>query len=240
MLPSAIGLLILLLTASNTTAAEPPKLIPPRDGKSEMLALFNGKTLEGWEGHEKLWSVKDGAIVGRYAAITEPNTFLLTKKSFSDFHLKVTAKVVKSNIHTAVSLWGQKADPVKAKDPFAYQAGYLVVFPEPYGLVDKFGRNFLKVNTAPWKKAGKPKDWNEIEILALGNRCRVAINGVLVVDWVEEAADRIMPGPIGLELHGGKETQEVRFKDITITTFPKDTSRFDGVKVGEPLKGAKK
>lgn len=222
------------------SASEPPKLIPPGNGKSETTALFDGQTLNGWEGHEKLWSVKDGTIIGKYAEITEANTFLLSKKTYSDFYLKLTGKLAKSNIHTAVAIWGKKADPVKAKDAFAYEAGYLVVFPEPYGLVDKFGRNFLKVDTAPWKKACKPKDWNDIEILALGNRCRVAINGMLVVDWVDGATDRLMPGPIGLELHGGKQTQEVQFKDITITTFPKDTSRFNGVKVGEPLKSSKK
>jgi hypothetical protein len=236
MMPLAACLLLCLTVA----AAEPPKLIPPRDGTSETTSLFDGRTLNGWEGHKELWTVKDGIIVGKYRDTTEPNTFLLSKKMYSDFYLKLTAKLAKSNIHTAVAIWGKKADAVKAKDAFAYEAGYLVVFPEPYGLVDKFGRNFLKVDTAPWKKACTPKDWNDIEILALGNRCRVAINGVMVVDWVDGATDRLMPGPIGLELHGGKQIQEVQFKDITISTFPRDTSRFNGVKVGEPLKGRKK
>jgi hypothetical protein len=180
--------------------------------------------------------VKDGVIVGKYDELTEPNTFLLTKKNYSDFHLKLSGKVVKSDIHSGVAIWGKKADPEKAKDAFAYEAGYLVIFPEPYGMIDKFGRNFLKVDTDPWKKAGKPKDWNDIEILAQGNHCRIALNGVLVLDWIESDTDRIMPGPIGLELHGGKATQEVQFKDITLTTFPKNTARFDGVKVGEQLR----
>ena len=30
----------------------------------EWESLFDGKTLKGWEGDEKLWSVQDGAITG--------------------------------------------------------------------------------------------------------------------------------------------------------------------------------
>lgn len=220
--------------------AEPPRLVPPRQGTSETIALFDGKSLEGWEGHPRLWSVKEGVVVGKYEEVTGVNTFLLTKKSYSDMHLRVSAKVVKSEIHTAIAFWGKKGDPAKTRDPFGYEAGYVAAFPMRYGLVDKFGREFLKVDTDPWKKACKDKEWNEVEVLAQGNRVRMAFNGTLVLDWVDPQTDRLMPGPIGLELHGGKVAQEVHFKDVVVTTFPKDTSRFDGVKVGDPLNPPKK
>ena len=42
-----------LLAALPAAAAD-----KPREGKSETIKLFDGKTLDGWEGHEKLWSVK--------------------------------------------------------------------------------------------------------------------------------------------------------------------------------------
>ena len=35
-------------------AADPP-VVPPREGKSETLQLFNGKDWEGWEGNMKRW-----------------------------------------------------------------------------------------------------------------------------------------------------------------------------------------
>jgi hypothetical protein len=38
----------------------PPKEAPvvkPREGKSETIALFDGKSLAGWEGYADLWSV---------------------------------------------------------------------------------------------------------------------------------------------------------------------------------------
>ena len=44
---------------------EEAPIVPPREGTSETLTLFNGKDLTGWEGHEKYWSVEDGTIVGK-------------------------------------------------------------------------------------------------------------------------------------------------------------------------------
>src|SRR4051812_21030507 len=71
-------------------AAPPEKeapIVPPREGKSETLQLFNGKNLDGWMGHEKYWSVKDGVIVGKSDVAVPVSTYLLTKRNFSDFRL---------------------------------------------------------------------------------------------------------------------------------------------------------
>ena len=47
------------------------------DGKS----LFDGKTLTGWDGDLKFWSVQDGAITGKTTPEnpTKGNTFLIWK-----------------------------------------------------------------------------------------------------------------------------------------------------------------
>ncbi|MBV9124965.1 MAG: DUF1080 domain-containing protein, partial [Planctomycetes bacterium] len=65
-------------------------------------------------------------------------------------------------------------------------------------------------------------DWNRLEILAQGNRVRVAVNGSQVVDWRDPEPKRLMEGPIGLQLHQNKVPQEVQFKDLLLTTFPED------------------
>ncbi len=46
-------------------APDATEILPPRVGKSETIELFNGKNLDGWEGHQQLWSVRDGVIVAR-------------------------------------------------------------------------------------------------------------------------------------------------------------------------------
>ena len=99
------------------------------------------------------------------------------------------------------------------------------MFPSDYGLYDLFGRGGLGVSGAPAKKVGRQHDWNDIEILAQGNRIRVAINGTAVVDWRDPLPDRIKEGPIGLQLHENyqkKIPEEVQFKGLTLETFPKE------------------
>lgn len=182
---------------------DPPKEAPvvkPREGKSETINLFDGKTLKGWEGYEDLWSVKDGVIVAKNTEALKYSTYLLTKDKYTDFRLKFASKLVTSEMHSGVSFWGEvypKADgkvtdPKKDRTEHTYK-GHLVMFPSGYGMYDLFGRNGLPVDSAPAKKAGmgKQHDWNDIEILAQGNRVRVAVNGVAVVDWRDPLPDRI-------------------------------------------------
>src|SRR6516165_9556758 len=74
-----------------------------QDKKSETIKLFNGKDLDGWEGHEKYWSVQDGVIVGKNTKPVPVSTYLLTKQKYRDFHLKATVKLVQSEMHSGIA-----------------------------------------------------------------------------------------------------------------------------------------
>jgi hypothetical protein len=193
--------------------------VPPREGKSETLVLFNGKDTQGWDGNMKHWSVVDGVIVGKNTEKVPVSTYLLTKRTFSDFRITAKVKLVESEMHSGIAFWGRQA-PDKG-DPYTY-AGHLVMFPSNWGMYDLYGRNGLPVDAAPAKMVGKQHDWNDLEILAQGNRVRVAVNGTQVVDWRDPEPDRIKEGPIGLQLHSNTVPQEVWFKDLTLETFPKE------------------
>ncbi len=206
------------LILSNASAGDPP-VVPPRQGTSEAIVLFNGKDLKGWEGHEKYWSVKDGVIVGKNADPVKVSTYLQTDKPYTDFRLTGRVKLVQSEMHSGIAFWGRRA-PDKGDD-FTY-AGHLVMFPSGWGMYDLFGRNGLPVDGGPAKKVGKQHDWNDLEILAQGNRVRVAVNGTQVVDWRDPEPDRIKAGPIGLQLHSNTVPQEVHFTDLKLETFPKE------------------
>src|SRR5687768_13354019 len=57
-------------------------------------ALFDGKTLEGWEGDTKLWRVQDGLVTGGSLETSlRHNEFLATKQSFRDFELTLMIKL---------------------------------------------------------------------------------------------------------------------------------------------------
>lgn len=201
------------------TAADPAPEVPPRQGKSETIELFNGKDLSGWIGHEKLWSVKDGVIIGKNSEPVPVSTYLLTDRKFTDFRLLATVKLVESEMHSGIAMWGRNAP--EHGDKFTY-AGHLVMFPSGWGMHDLFGRNGLPVDGKPAMKVGKQHDWNDLEILAQGNRVRVVANGTQVVDWRDPEPDRIKEGPLGLQLHSNKVPQEIHFKNLKLTTFPED------------------
>lgn len=230
-------LLILPLLLTAPVAAQEKKqpvqldapIVKPREGKSEIIKLFDGKSLDGWEGYKDLWTVKDGMIVAKNSSPLKYSTYLLTKKKFSDFRLTFAAKLVESEMHSGVAFWGEvwpKADgkvtdPKTDRSEYTYK-GHLVMFPSGYGMYDLFGRNGLPVDGGPARKVGKQHDWNDIEILAQGNRVRVAINGTQVVDWRDPKPETIKEGPIGLQLHSNTVPQEIHWKGLVLETFPKE------------------
>ncbi len=232
LIAASVGLTLALAAVVAAADKDTPKKektveVPPRVGKSETVMPFNGKDLNGWEGYPDLWSVKDGVIVGKNTEEVKVSTYLLTKQTFTDFRLTAKVKLVQSEMHSGIAFWGRVGPDVvpenlrKEKVQYTY-GGHLVMFPSDWGMYDLFGRNGLPVDGKPAKKVGKQHDWNDLEILAQGNRVRVAVNGVQVVDWRDPMPDRIKEAPIGLQLHSNKVPQEVHFKDITITTFPED------------------
>lgn len=216
---AAVAVLLIAVLAVSAEKAEKKDtpIVPPRKGKSEKIAPFNGKNLDGWVGHENLWSVKEGTIVAKSKEEIKVSTYLLTKQAYSDFRLICKVKLVESEMHSGIAFWGRIA-PDKG-DKYTY-AGHLVMFPSGWGMYDLYGRGGLPVDGAPARKVGKQHDWNDLEILAQGNRVRVAVNGTAVVDWRDPMPDRIKEGPIGLQLHSNTVPQEIHFKDLELTTFP--------------------
>ncbi len=205
-------------TRADDKKTDPPT-VKPRAGKREEIKLFNGKDLTGWEGHEKYWSVQDDMIVGKNTSPVKVSTYLLTKRKFSDFRLTFDFKLAKSDMHSGIAMWGRVA-PDKG-DKYTY-AGHLVMFPSDYGFFDLYGRTMIHHNAKEAKKVGKQHDWNDMEILAQGNRIRFVLNGVLISDWREPKPETIKKAPIGLQLHENKVPQEVQFKGLVLETFPED------------------
>ncbi len=223
----SLGIALLFGTAKspaqNKEKEKPKKeapVIAPLKGKSETIKLFDGKTLDGWEGNTDLWSVKDKIIVAKSTAPVKVSTYLLTKKKYTDFRLTAKVKLVQSEMHSGICFWGRLAP--ERGDKYTY-AGHLVMFPSGWGMWDLYGREgALGVDGGPARKVGKQHDWNDLEILAQGNRIRVAANGVAVVDWRDPEPNRIKEGPIGLQLHSNSMPEEVHFTDLTLTTFPEE------------------
>ncbi len=147
------------------------------------------------------------------------STYLVTDRTFTDFRLLATVKLVESEMHSGIAMWGHLA-PEKGH-PYTY-AGLLVMFPSNWGFFDLHERGGLPVDGGPAKAVGKQHDWNDLEILAQGNRVRLVVNGKQVVDYREPDLAYVRPGPIGLQLHSNDVPQEIHFKGLELTTFPED------------------
>ena len=66
------------------------------DDEAGFVPIFDGKTLEGWDGDPKLWSVKDDALVGEATAENMPkdDTFCVWRKgTVDDFVLRMQIKI---------------------------------------------------------------------------------------------------------------------------------------------------
>jgi hypothetical protein len=207
-------------TERSDWSAEQIKKLPASE---KPIHLFNGKDLSNWEGQiGKYFSVENDVIVGRNSKENGPafSTYLVTPQKYRNFRLIFEARLVTSEMHSGIALWGKTVE--KKDDPFSYQ-GHLVMFPSDYGFYDLYGRNMIyrdKDHVA--KRAGKQHDWNQMEILAIGDRIRFVINGTLAADWTDPKPELCQAGPIGLQLHQNKVPQEVQFRGLILTTDPED------------------
>lgn len=111
--------------------------------------LFNGKDLTGWAGNPALWSVKDGAIVGKTTAEvpTKGNTFLVWKDGeVSDFELTLKYKMTPGDEKKTVNSGVQYRSKVVDEANFVV-AGYQADFeygPKYSGILyEEKGRGIL-------------------------------------------------------------------------------------------------
>lgn len=205
------------LTAAELSAIP---LVPPRTGKSVKKVLFDGKTLNNWDGSSKWWSVEDGEIVGRSTGRIG-TSFLYTKDNYTDFRLTLSSKMVESENHAGVAFWGTVVPDEKDPTNKWGTRGPLVMFPKPE-MWDYSLAKYIRVFYRTTEKVTSQHEWIKIEILAQGNRIRAAFNGVDVMEWREADPSRVIAGPLGIQLHGYNGQQEVRYKDIVVETFPKE------------------
>jgi hypothetical protein len=176
--------------------------------------LFDGSSLEGWEGNEKLFRIEEEAIVaGTMEKEIEHNEFLCTTREFEDFELKLKFKVKGKGANAGVQLRSKRIpDHHEVK-------GYQADLGDGWWgcLYDESRRNrvLARADAESLDKVLKRDDWNEYVIRCEGPRIRLWINGHLTVDYTEEEAGIDRKGLIGLQIHGGPPS-EAWYKDITI------------------------
>ena len=179
------------------------------------ISLFDGKSLSGWEGNLKYWSVRDGAIVGRHEGIRH-NEFLCTKREFDDFELTLEFRLVGGKGNSGIQFRSKRVP--NSTEVSGYQAD---IGPGWWGaLYDESRRNRVLARPTGevhkrMLKALKPDGWNRYVIRAKGNRITLVLNGVTTVEYVEKDPGIRRSGVIGLQIHGGPP-MEIHFRNIVL------------------------
>ncbi len=197
------------------------------DGE-KAIQLFNGKDLVGWEGDQRYFSVTNGMIraANEKGDVVKTGTYLFTQKSFRDFRLllevKQTVDEHHHNMHSAVAALGKKVS--SGQNQFGFH-GPLFMFCHDWGIWDAGGRGRVfpagrkkAIRKPPYENTG---DWNQIEILVIGNHIRMVSNGQRVVDYVEKPSV-LKVCPIGLQLHNNDRPQEFHFRGLLLVESPVD------------------
>ncbi len=87
----AFFILSTCLVASGCNSANSSNEPGEKDTADEFIQLFNGKTLEGWEGDTAYWKVENGVVIGELSESSTPlekNTFLIWQGGeLGDFEL---------------------------------------------------------------------------------------------------------------------------------------------------------
>jgi hypothetical protein len=214
------------------------------------VSLFNGKDLSNWDGDPKLWSVEDGAIVGRRVTADkgeQRNTFLIWKGGdVANFELHASFRLLSNNdkgwANSGIQYRSRVVDPANWVVR-GYQAdmdgsggyvgqlyeegyrGFLALPGQRVRVTNVDGLPHVEVLGATADPAAilagiHRQGWNEYVVIAEGNHLRQFVNGI-------PTADAIDLDPANAAKSGVLALQlheglpmTVEFKNILLKTLP--------------------
>ncbi len=182
--------------------------------ESGFVSLFDGKSLEGWDGDSKTFRVQDNAIVG--GTLKERiarNEFLSTKEEYGDFELRLKFKIVGEGANAGVQIRSRRISD--HHEMIGYQADLGDGW---WGcLYDESRRRKILAGPETEKRGAliKQGEWNDYRIRCTGPRVQLWINGTQTVDYTEQDTSIEQKGLIAVQIHGGPPS-EAWYKDVRI------------------------
>jgi hypothetical protein len=224
----AMSILVLCGLARAQQQAQPQ---PATDDSAGFESIFDGKTLNGWEGDPKYWRVEDGALVGEITPGNEirVNTFIIWRGGVTkDFELKVEYRISPQG-NSGINYRSEElTDPKLAMKGYQFDidgekrnTGTTRHTANNY---EERGRTFMALRgqltraTPDGKrmilsslgdyndlaKFIKNGDWNQVHIIAKGNVIVHMLNGhVMSILVDDDEKNRAMEGKLGVQVHQG-------------------------------------
>ncbi len=218
---------------------------PPPEESGEVKKLFNGTDLSGWDGDDRLWSVRDGVIHGETTEENKANgnTFLIWKDGMlRDFVLRLSFRCNATN-NSGIQYRSKHITDGKVSNKWVVRGYQHEIrnenkFPDVSGFIydegGSRGRICMVGEKAVWNADGKRivetflaedefqkifklDDWNDVVIVAKGNRIQHFMNGRLILDFTDnEPKLALSEGVLALQLHAGKPMW-AEYKNIRLT-----------------------
>jgi hypothetical protein len=205
---------------------------------AEPQEIFNGEDLTGWEGDKTVWSVEEGAIVGRTTAERkiENNTFLIWRGGkVGDFRLQLEYRIEGQRANSGIQYRSKVADPEKwivggyqadidvdgrytgilydergTRQIMAERGQRSTFAPDGRKTVERFA------DGAELRTQIRDNDWNEYVVEARGPNLRHTINGELMSETTDnENGKRAESGILALQVHVGPP-MVIKFRNIRL------------------------
>ncbi len=217
----------------------------------EAQSIFDGKSLDGWDGDRSFWSVENGELIGRETPEHQlaRSTYLIWRGgTVSDFRLDLDFKIV----------GGNSGVQFRSRDQGEFQvAGYqadLEDGPDWSGcLYEQEGRGVcarrgqsVRFDADGSKSVLEVADgtkllehvrvqqWNHYTIVARGPSMSFAINDVPMTSVTDlDPAHFTKSGILALQLHQGF-TMEVRFKNLRLIDYTKPAAPAAAIAAADP------
>lgn len=176
---------------------------------------FGGKELLGWRGLDGCWSLRDGALVGATPrGGLQHNTFLCSKREYSDFQLKFRVKVGGDG-------WAGNSG-VQIRSRIVDDKRFTVRGPQYDMGEDYWGGLYGELDGGPIRqpkatRLAREGRFNDYLIRCVGKRVTIKLNGRVTVD--DEIDGLPASGIIAWQLHGGRPMtvtfEDVRFEELS-------------------------
>ena len=182
------------------------------NGEPGFSSLFNGKNLDGWiiYGTEK-WYVEDGLLICE-SGPDKGYGYLGTTESFTNFEVKLEFKQEangNSGVFIRSSIDGTKVSGWQAEvAPPGHNTG---------GIYESYGRGWLIKPDPILDKHLKMGEWNEMTIRANGDTVTTFLNGVQMIQLVDDKIGQAK-GQIALQIHDGGGIK-VNWRNIRIKSL---------------------
>lgn len=246
----ALGYSSAQLLADEPTAKGNTAQAAEQEKEEGFKSLFDGKSLDGWDGNPELWRVEDGAIVGQTTA-EEPiklNEFLVWEGGdVADFDLRLQFRVAaEGKGNSGVQYRSKRLTDLGKWIAGGYQADIDATNRYMGILYEERGRGILVLTSekaeihptddGKWEKkvtgslgkqeellkTVKPDTWVDYQIIANGNHLVHKLNGTTVVAVVDyDEQHAAKSGILAFQIHVGPP-MKIEFKNIRIKDLGDD------------------